>query len=99
MWERGGTGKRKKTAKVETELKELIGDESGDDDLSEDELDDEEKENVQAVHNSHIDDSTKCACRLSQMRLVLFLIKRHEEGGSRKHRSILEERVVQNKAN
>jgi hypothetical protein len=85
MQEEDGKRKQKTTVK-----NELFGDES-DDDLSEDECDDEDESNVQIVHDSHIDDSTKHGCRLSQTRLAMFLIKRDEEGGSRKHRCVLEE--------
>ena len=56
MGKEDGKRKQKKMAKGE---KEFIGDESDDDDLSEDEFDDEDKEDVQAIYNSHIDDSKK----------------------------------------
>jgi hypothetical protein len=67
-----------------------VGDVSNEDDdgLSEDESDQEE---VQGIYNSHIDDSTKYRYRLSQIRLVLFLIKRDEEGGLKKNCCVLEE--------
>ena len=75
--------------------KKLNGDESNDDDLSEDEDEYDAKDkgdegDVQHIYNSHIDDSTKYGYRLSQIRLVVFLIRGDKEGGSRKHRCVIE---------
>ena len=41
--------------------------ERDDDDLNEDEFDDEDKVDVQAIYNLHIDNLTKCGYLLSQI--------------------------------
>ena len=69
MEKEDGKRKQKKMAKKE---KEVIGDESNDDDLSEDEFDDEDKEDVQAVCCLHIKDLKKVAAFLARFGWLRF---------------------------